>query len=609
MLYQSPGVYSREVDVSAVVPNVASGIGAIVGASDRGPVGQRVLIGNTKQMIEVFGNPNPKTSFMHYAAMAFLRDSKQLWVTRVANGALLGGLYVNKGVPAETSTSIGTGDGTLKTFTGDLGAGLVPGSARLTNGGTVVATDTGTGIMSGAGVTGTINYATGAVSVTFTVAPANAAVLAVARKNYSAENTRSAAFSGGVADEVSVTWTGHTDAIFAVVAANPGAWNNSLRVGISDLDHSDNSFVVNVYENRSGTNYLLESHRVSRQRQLDGYGKQQYIEDKILNASSLIRIVDNEAVAANEMPAPLAPTALTGGVNGTAVTDTQIIAGWDLYLNADMVDVNVLINGGYSSQNVHNKLVEIAETRKDCMAILDVPSASQSVSGLLTWRQGPGAINSSYAAIYSPDVEIYDNVNDTVLMVPPSGHVAAAYARTDYLRDPWFAPAGLQRGMVNARKLAQNYGQGDRDALYTVNINVLRSMSGEGITIWGQKTAQTKASATDRVNVRRLLLVLEKSISKSLNYSDFEMNNPFTRLQITQMVESFMRRVQARNGVYEYRVVCDESNNTPEVIDGNQMNVDVYLQPQKSAEFIRLQAVITRTGVSFDELAANGGNF
>jgi phage tail sheath protein FI len=127
--------------------------------------------------------------------------------------------------------------------------------------------------------------------------------------------------------------------------------------------------------------------------------------------------------------------------------------------------------------------------------------------------------------------------------------------------------------------------------------------------VWGQKTLQAKASATDRVNARRLLIAIESSVSKSIIYSNFEMNNEFTRLQVTQMVDSFMRRIKASNGVYDYRVVCDTTNNTDDVIDANQMNVDIYLQPQKAAEFIQLQTIITRTGQSFDTLIKSGGNF
>jgi phage tail sheath protein FI len=164
-------------------------------------------------------------------------------------------------------------------------------------------------------------------------------------------------------------------------------------------------------------------------------------------------------------------------------------------------------------------------------------------------------------------------------------------------------------GILNVLGVRLNYTQGQRDALYEAQINTIRTFPGQGTMIWGQKTAQSNLSALSSVNVRRLIIVTENSIRNSLVKVVFKLNNKFTRLQVFQMIDQFLRTVKAQNGVYDYKIVCDETNNTPQIIDQNQMNVDVYMKPQRSAEVIQLQTIITRTGANFNELVAQGGNF
>lgn len=609
--YKSPGVYGREIDISQFVPALAGSGGAIVGASDRGPVGVRTLITSAKDMDEIFGKPNVATSYMHYHAKLFLRESTSLIVVRVANGALTGGLFVNAGTAAPNVQAVGTGDGTLKTFTATLQTNLVPGSVSGTVGGTVAFKDNANGsiipVAGGPALTGTINYLTGALSITFTAAPANAAAIAATTTRYN--DVRSTAFTAGVAEGAVPTFPGATQA-FAIMAINPGTWNNKLKITLTNLDHDENTFDINVFETRNNVDYIMETINVSRQRKLDGYGKQLYLEDRVAANSRYIRVIDNDAVANTVMPAPiLTPVSMSFGSDGSAVGDAQLVAGWELFNNVDEVDVALLINGGYSTYAVQAKMVEIAETRRDCFAILDVPTASQEPAAALTWRLSDGNFNTSFAACYTPDVEIYDESNDLIVNIPPSGHVAAAFARTDRISNPWEAPAGVNRALVAARRLTKAYSQAARDILYPKGINPIRNIPNAGIAIWGQRTMQAKASATDRINVRRLLITLEKSVMTSLIYRNFEKNTAFTRLQAFQSVDSFMRQVQAGGGVYSYQVVCDETNNTNEVIDNNQMNIDVYIQPTKTAEVIQLQTIITRTGASFAELIATGGNF
>ena len=301
---------------------------------------------------------------------------------------------------------------------------------------------------------------------------------------------------------------------------------------------------------------------------------------------------------------------LSSGSSGSKLTDDELSASWDYYNNPDEVDVRILMAGGYTSPVIARKINSVCERRRDCIGVLNVPTESQATSALVKeFAEITLNMNTSYAALYTPDVKVSDQYNGSQLYVPPDGYVGAVYALTDFVRDAWYAPAGLNRGLLNILDVRHKYSTGDQDVIYSSNVNYIRSFVGLGSAIWGQKTLQKKASALSRVNVRRLLIVLEKSISRSLLFVNFELNNQTTRLQVFQFIDAFLSRIRARNGVYNYQVVVDETNNTPEIIDANQLNVDVYIQPQRAAEFIRPQTVITRTGASFEELIATGGNF
>ena len=318
-----------------------------------------------------------------------------------------------------------------------------------------------------------------------------------------------------------------------------------------------------------------------------------------------------------ETKAELTGTGADGNVDldGADATDSDIVAGWKFYENSEEVDVRMLIHagGGTKTQDVDatvaKEMVAIAESRKDCIAILDVPGGKQDPGQAVEWKRTDLGVNTSYAALYAPDVEIYDSYNDKALFVPPSGYVAAVYAKTDGQQDVWYAPAGIRRGTLNVRKLRHNYTQGQQDFLYPQGVNFIKNIPGVGQAVWGQRTLLSGDNKLNRVNVRRLLITLEKSIAASLRQSVFELNTESLRLQVRESIRSFMQRVQDGNGVYSFRVVVDETNNTTEVVDAGELHVDVYLQPSAAAEFVQLQAVITRTGASFDELIRSGGNF
>jgi phage tail sheath protein FI len=198
---------------------------------------------------------------------------------------------------------------------------------------------------------------------------------------------------------------------------------------------------------------------------------------------------------------------------------------------------------------------------------------------------------------------MYDKYNDVYRWVPLNGDVAGTIVRTDNTRDPWFSPAGFNRGQIkNVVKLAFNPGKSDRDTLYKVDVNPVVNFPGEGVVLYGDKTLLGKPSAFDRINVRRLFIVLEKAISTSAKFTLFEFNDEFTRATFRNLVEPYLRDIKGRRGIYEFKVVCDGSNNTPERIDRNEFWGDIYIKPARSINFIQLNFVAVRTGVSFDEI-------
>ena len=230
-----------------------------------------------------------------------------------------------------------------------------------------------------------------------------------------------------------------------------------------------------------------------------------------------------------------------------------------------------------------------------------ISNAGDEVTDMVAFRNS--SRSTSYAVLDSGYKYQYDKYNDVYRYIPLNGDMAGLAVRTDETRDPWWSPAGFNRGQIkNIIKLAYNPNKADRDILYKANINPVVTFPGQGTVLFGDKTMLTKPSAFDRINVRRLFIVLEKAIATAAKYTLFEFNDPFTRSQFNNLVEPFLRDVQGRRGIYDFRVVCDETNNTGEVIDRNEFVGDIYIKPAKSINFIQLNFVAVRTGVEFSEV-------
>jgi phage tail sheath protein FI len=230
---------------------------------------------------------------------------------------------------------------------------------------------------------------------------------------------------------------------------------------------------------------------------------------------------------------------------------------------------------------------------------------SQQPINVVDYRNNQISVNSSYAEIDSGWKYQYDRYNDKYRWVPLNGDVAGLCARTDFVADPWFSPSGYNRGQIrNVVKLAYSPGKTDRDTLYKAGINPVVTFPGQGTILFGDKTMQAKPSAFDRINVRRLFIVLEKAVATAAKFQLFEFNDQFTRAQFRNLVEPFLRDVQGRRGITDFKVVCDETNNTGDVIDRNEFRADIFVKPARSINFITLTFVATRSSISFEEVGA-----
>ena len=303
---------------------------------------------------------------------------------------------------------------------------------------------------------------------------------------------------------------------------------------------------------------------------------------------------------------------LSGGADHFSATTGQRINAFDLFSNDEELDINLII-AGKANPTVANWVIQsLAEVRKDCIAFVSpenkttgdilVGNTSDITEKIIEYRNM--LPSSSYYVIDTGFKYQYDRYNDKYRWVPLNGDIAGLCARTDATNDPWFSPAGLNRGQIkNVVKLAFSPRKTDRDTLYNNGINPVVAFPGQGVVLYGDKTGLSKPSAFDRINVRRLFIVLQKAISTAAKYQLFELNDVQTRAQFRSTIEPFLRDVKGRRGVYDFKVVCDESNNTPEVIDTNRFTASIFIQPSRSINFIELSFVAVRTGVSFQEVA------
>lgn len=420
----------------------------------------------------------------------------------------------------------------------------------------------------------------------------------------------SESWSAGLAEPALVPFA--ASSLFAVYAINPGDWNGDmyLRIYPDTADTTSGAyFYVEVY--MKNTALPVEKHRVSLQYVLDGFGTQRNIAEYINRNSNYIQVVQNYAQA-DFVATPLKKfintydaggdatklgITVAGGQNGARPTVSDLINAWSLYEDPEVIDISILINSGYTNVDYQLAMIELCESRKDCVAILDAPSDQQEASKAIAFRRSTLQTDTTYAALYAPDVLVADKYNDRRLYLPISGFVAAVYALTDRDYTYYFAPAGMTRGDLSVAGVRQVYDQGMRDALYSSQVNAVRVFSGGGIKVWGADTLQVVASSLSNMSVRRLMITIEKSLSEVMLYAVFDPNDVILRSRLESQANRFLQPIMDARGLYYFKVVCDDTNNPDSVVAAGDLNVDIYVDPTLPVKRIHFTAVVNATGV------------
>lgn len=559
----SPGVTWSEVDLTLIVPAVGTTEGAFVGDFSWGPADVVSTFSSENELVTFHGRPDSNTYLSFFTAANFLSYAQNLKLIRSINAAT-----AKNATDGSVTLLIKNRDQYEREYF-DLSAANTAG-------------------MFGARYPGALGNS---LRVSFF---ASANTTAFSEWTY-AEEFNSApgtsVYTAGV--------NGANDELHLVVIDEDGKFSGvsntilekySYLSKASDAKNDDGSsnYYVNVINDRSRYIYVLNHAQAANgQAETTTWG---------LPASGQTFAETNKSYSVS----------LTGGLDGWS-TSANTIQGYDKFANAEDVDVSLVMTGAHSQTVCEYALENVAESRRDCVAFISpemddvVNNAGFEAADCIDYRNN---FNSSSYGFMDCNWKLQlDKYNNVYRWLPLNGDIAGLCVRTDYERDPWYSPAGFNRGHIkNVYKLAWNPDKADRDDLYKVGINPVVSFPGEGVILYGDKTMLVKPSAFDRINVRRLFIVLEKAITRAARYSLFEFNDEFTRAQFVALIEPFLRDVQGRRGIYAFKVVCDETNNTPERIDRNEFWGDIYIKPARSINFIHLNFIAVRSGVAFEEI-------
>ena len=627
----SPGVEVKEIDLTNVIPALSTSIGGFAGTFKWGPVDELITVSSEDDLRQIFGKPDATVSKSFLQAAGFLKYGNTLKVSRAVKEDSTGVNIVTTANAAETVSASAGARGTGLSSTGS-GTTQATGRILVKNLTDFYAT-----------------YTSLSTSATF-----------ISRCPGEFGNSlqvivTTGAIASGESSFADVSGETNTNAIKATLRANfdaaPGslnsndtidALNDEIHVLIIDRLGKISGTPNNVIEKFQGLSLLKDSKEAD--------GSSNYYFDVINNQSQFVFVnklgnATNGLFTGADTTIDASDAALTSNTDDTADGDMATGNGGfrdgvyieaftngqdgdptagsyknaiDLFEDADTVDVNLLMAAaGYLSSSdqveVDNDLIACASNRKDAVAFVSAPVEGTDGVHLQTTEAGKlekvlarrnllTGLN-SYSVMDSSPLYVYNKFADNFEFIAASGHIAGLCARTDGTNDPWFSPAGFNRGnLVGVTKLAFNPNQSSRDSLYKAQVNPIAAFPGQGIVLFGDKTGQVKASAFDRINVRRLFIVLEKAISTASKFSLFELNDEFTRAQFRNLVEPFLRDVKGRRGITDFLVVCDETNNTGQVIDTNRFVADIFIKPARSINFITLNFIATRTGVEFSEL-------
>ena len=631
----SPGVLVQEKDLTRIIPAVSTSIGAFAGEFRKGPIDEITTISSEQELVSVFGKPDNSNFEDFFSAANFLSYSNALRVIRtqnssVSNATESGSTFVIKNLSdyvdnyANGSGSIGLWAAkTAGAWGNNLKISTCPSSSVYSSSGitvndsstaagdTVVTVSAGTTINVG----DIINFGD---EYNYKVLSKSTNDITIKRKD-EPEHFGASDSSGlfkALTDGATVTryWEFY-DLVSKAPGTSPfvtnaGGSNDELHIVVVDEDGGITGTKGEVLE-------VFEA--VSKASDAKGaQGDTNYYPTVIQNKSNYIYWMDHNASGSNWGSAAttsftavtaVSNVSLQSGADGSTRTNAQLLTSYEKFKDAETVDVGLIIAGKGDATHIDN-LITIAEDRKDAVVfaspersdVVGVTSAASQATNVIGFFNG--IRSSSYVMFDSGYKYQYDRYNDVYRYVPLNGDLAGLSARTDLIADAWYSPAGLNRGIIRgAVKLAFNPNKTQRDDLYRARVNPVATFPGQGTVLFGDKTGLSAPSAFDRINVRRLFITLEKAVATASKFQLFEFNDEFTRANFRNIVEPFLREVQGRRGITDFLVVCDETNNTGEVIDRNEFIAEIFIKPARSINFITLQFIATRTGVSFEEVA------
>lgn len=663
----SPGVSIKEIDLTTVVPAVATTPGGFAGYFHTGPADEIVTVTNQNELVSIFGKPQNDNYVDFFTAANFLSYGNNMQVVRVLGSAARNS-SVGKGNTAgfvtgtlliANSTQFGASAGlsaSAPAQAGVLFASKYPGV--LGNSVKVVVT-TGSGTTAG-GLTSSASLGASALTIKATAGGTygfsvgdeltfadgtSVTVSGVFGKTASAGDFFGV--TGAVATGITLTLqtllptTQAKDATFThksiyakmigststitPYAFDAGGSGDQINVIVLDRDGTLTGTVNTVLEKFEGLSRAEDAKKFD--------GSSNYYRTVVNEQSKYVWALSRDVAANTAFTATktnwvtlgsslahqtqLADSVnsfhLSGAVSAVPTVSELYANGWSKFANADEVDVSLLPMGGASAILAQLVVQNVCEKRLDCMAFVSPAQSDvenklpyEALNSLKTFRDSTFNINSSYAVIDSGWKYQLDTYNNVLRIMPLNADIAGLVARTEFTNEAWFSPAGFNRGQLkNVVKLAYNpSAEAHRDELYSRQVNPVVSFPGEGVILFGDKTAQSRPSAFDRINVRRLFIILEKAIATASKFFLFEQNDAFTRSQFKNLVVPFLKTVQQRRGITDFKVVCDETNNTGEVIDRNEFVADIFVKPTRSVNFISLNFIATKTGVSFTEVGA-----
>ncbi len=657
----SPGVLVKEVDLTNVVPAVATSVGAIAGVFEKGPLEEIRTVSSEEELVKLFGKPNGSNFETFFAASNFLQYGNTLRVVRATTGMLNAmsggsGLLIKNDTHYQDNFSAGEassgefGARTAGTHGNALGVALCAGAAAYEEtfsgnagtlgvttgtpaaGATAVSVDTGGGSAGAGGAkynVGDIVHFQEANGQEYEVTAISTDTLTIRRK----DDPQGRGLTNALAAATNVRRRFRFYDFFSgapgtsTFAADRGVTTDELHVVVYDKTGDISGFRADTAGQRG--NAVLETFGFVSQHPnaKTSQGNANFYPDVIFRQSEFIYWLDHPSVLSNAGAVRTSGQAyatgtgttgemdfkLTGGTDDYAATVGELGAAFDLFDDAETVDINLLIGGaipaGTDGVTHATKLIDIAEKRKDIVAfisprradVVNVADSNTATSNVIAFFDQ--LASSSYCVFDSGYKFQFDKFNDVFRFIPLNGDIAGLCANTDNVADPFFSPGGFNRGQIRgAVKLAFNPNQTQRDDLYQARVNPVVTFPGQGTILFGDKTALSRPSAFDRINVRRLFILLEKAIATAAKFQLFEFNDEFTRAQFRNLVEPFLRDIQGRRGITDFSVVADGTNNTGEVIDRNEFVADIFIKPARSINFIQLNFVAVRTGVAFSEI-------